>query len=259
MATFATAETSRSRNPIFRSAAFQGGSFAAEVSAVPMTVQGTAAKVGILLALAIAGACVPWVQFATSRNPALIMPWMLIGALGGFGTAIATRFKPQWASITAPLYAVLEGLALGTMSILVDLRYPGIAVKAVALSFSVVGVMAFLYQSRIIVVTDKLRMGVVAATGGIMIAYLADMILGFFGVRLGIMNGGGMLGIGISLLVVGVAAFNLLLDFDFIEQASASRAPKQLEWVAAFGVMVTLVWLYLEVLRLLMKLQDRRR
>lgn len=258
MATVATARTQGTRNPIFTPQSFTG-SFAIDASVAPMTVRGTATKIGILLALAVVGAMVPWIQFSTTRNPALIMPWMLIGSLGGFATAIATRFKQEWSPVTAPLYATLEGLALGTISILIDLRYPGIAMKAVALSFSVVAVMAFLYQSRIVVVTDKLRMGVIAATGGIMIAYLADMVLGFFGIHLGILSGGGMLGIGISLLVVGVAAFNLLLDFDFIEQASAAGAPKQLEWYAAFGIMVTLVWLYLEVLRLLMKLQDRRR
>ena len=261
MATSVVEGSKGSRNPVFRPQAFGGGggSFAIDASAVPMTARGTAAKVGVLLALAVAGAMVPWIQFATTRNPAIIMPWVLIGMLGGFGAAMITSFKKEWAPVSAPIYAGLEGLALGSLSILIDLRYPGIAMKAVALSFSVVGVMAFVYQSRLIVVTDKLRMGVIAATGGIMVAYLADMLLGFFGVHLGILSGGGMIGIGISLLVVGVAAFNLLLDFDFIDKAVAAGAPKKMEWYAAFGIMVTLVWLYLEVLRLLMKLQDRRR
>ncbi len=261
MATTALAPAPRSHNPVLKPQAFMspGGSFALDASTVPMTVRGTAAKVGILLALAIAGAMVPWIQFSTTRDPALIMPWVLIGMIGGLVAALVTSFKKDWAPVSAPIYAALEGLALGTISILVDLRYPGIALKAVALSFSVVGVMAFLYQSGIIKVTERLRMGVVAATGGIFIAYMADMIFGMFGVRLGILSGGGMMGIGISLLVVGVAAFNLLLDFDFITRASEAGAPKKLEWFAAFGVMVTLVWLYMEVLRLLMKLQDRRR
>ena len=261
MATSVVAPARTSGNPIFKPQAFLGGSgsFTIDASTVPMTVRGTAAKVGILLALAVAGAMVPWIQFSTTRDPASIMPWMLIGMFGGLGAALVTSFKKEWAPVSAPIYAGLEGLALGTISILIDLRYPGIALKAVALSFSVVGVMAFLYQSRIIVVTDRLRMGVVAATGGIFDAYMADMILGFFGVHRGILSGGGMIGIGISWLVVGVAAFNLLLDFDFISRAAAAGAPRQLEWYAAFGVMVTLVWLYMEVLRLLTKLQGRQR
>jgi uncharacterized YccA/Bax inhibitor family protein len=170
---------------------------------------------------------------------------------------MVTIFKKEWAGVTAPIYALLEGLALGGISAMFELRFPGIAIEAVGLTFGTLFVMLLLYRTRIIQVTQKFRLGVVAATGGIFFFYLLEMILGFFGVRFTSINGSGVIGIGFSLIIVGVAALNLVLDFDFIERGVQAGAPKYMEWYGAFGIMVTLVWLYLEMLRLLSKLNSR--
>ncbi len=159
--------------------------------------------------------------------------------------------------MTAPIYALLEGLVLGGLSAIMDLRYPGIAVQAVSLTFGTLFVLLLAYSSRIIQVTQKFHLGVIAATGGVMVFYLLQMVLGFFGVRFLSVNGSGMIGIGFSLIVVAIAALNLVLDFDFIERGVNYGAPKYMEWYGAFGIMVTLVWLYLEILRLLSKMRSR--
>jgi len=186
-----------------------------------------------------------------------VAPWLTLGVFGGLIMALVTVFKKEWAPVTAPLYALLEGLALGGISAAFDFRYPGLAFQAVGLTFGVLFVMLFLYTSRIIKVTDKLRLGIVAATGGVMLFYLAEMILGFFHVQFLAINSGSGLGIAFSLLVCGIAALNLVLDFDFIEQGVSYGAPKYMEWYGAFGIMVTLIWLYLEILRLLSKMRSR--
>jgi uncharacterized YccA/Bax inhibitor family protein len=186
-----------------------------------------------------------------------VSPLMLIGLIGGFICAMVTIFKKEWSAVTAPIYALLEGLFLGGVSALLDLRYPGIAMQAVGLTFGTLFVLLLAYRSGLIHVTQKFRLGVVAATGGIMVFYLLQMLLGFFGMRFTSINGAGPIGIGFSLIVVGVAALNLVLDFDFIEQGVQAGAPKYMEWYGAFGIMVTLVWLYLEILRLLSKMRSR--
>ena len=167
-----------------------------------------------------------------------------------------TMFKPTVAPWTAPLYAALEGVLLGAISQVVEQRGTGdgIAVQAVTLTCGVLFIMLFLYATRIIRVTDKLRMGIVVATSALCLFYLVAMVLSFFHVGVPLLFSATSYGIGFSLFVVGLAAFNLLLDFDFIEKASATSAPKYMEWYGAFGLMVTLIWLYLEILRLLMKL-----
>jgi len=159
--------------------------------------------------------------------------------------------------VTSPIYALLEGLFLGGISAALDLRYPGIAIQAVGLTFGTLFAMLFAYRTGLIKVTQRLRMGIIAATGGICLFYFAQMMLGFFGVRFVSINGSGVIGIGFSLLVVAIAALNLVLDFDFIERGVQYGAPKYMEWYGAFGIMVTLVWLYLEILRLLSKLNRR--
>jgi uncharacterized YccA/Bax inhibitor family protein len=185
---------------------------------------------------------------------------MLIGALiGGLVLAFATIFKPTWAPYTGPLYAACQGFFLGAVTNIVNQFYPGIAVQAVSLTFGVTFLMLFLYGTRIIRVTDKLAAGIAAATGAIFLVYLATWVLGFFGVRVPYIHESGMIGIGFSVFVVGLAAFNLLLDFAFVERGAYQGAPKYMEWYAAFGLMVTLIWLYMEILRLLMKLQDYQR
>jgi uncharacterized YccA/Bax inhibitor family protein len=182
---------------------------------------------------------------------------LLAGLLGGFIMAMVTIFKKEWAPVTAPIYALLEGLALGGLSAVFDFRYPGIAVQAVGLTFGTLFVLLIAYSSGVIKVTDKFRLGIVAATGGIMVFYLLEMLLGFFHIQFLAINGGGMIGIVFSLFVCAIAALNLVLDFDFVEQGVSYGAPKYMEWYGAFGIMVTMVWLYLEILRLLSKMRSR--
>jgi uncharacterized YccA/Bax inhibitor family protein len=171
---------------------------------------------------------------------------------------MVTVFKKEWAPVTAPIYALLEGLVLGGLSAMTELRYPGIAIQAVSLTFGTLFVLLMAYSSRIIKVTEKFRLGVVAATGGIMVFYLLQMVLGFFGIQFHTLNGAGVIGIGFSVLICAIAALNLVLDFDFIERGVNYGAPKYMEWYGAFGIMVTLIWLYLEILRLLSKMRSRQ-
>jgi uncharacterized YccA/Bax inhibitor family protein len=222
-----------------------------------MTLNGTVNKTGILLVCAIATAGWTWLQFMQSRDVASVTPWMLLGMIGGLVFALITIFKKEWAPVTAPAYALLEGLVLGGLSAVFELRYPGIAIQAVGLTFGTLFVLLFVYRAGLIKVTDKFRLGVVAATGGIAVFYLLELVLGFFGIHFTTINGSGIIGIGFSLLVVGIAALNLVLDFDFIERGVQYGAPKYMEWYGAFGIMVTLVWLYLEMLRLLSKINRR--
>ena len=222
-----------------------------------MTLGGTVNKTGILLICAMATAAWTWHLFLQSRDAASVAPLMLGGLVGGFICAMVTVFKKEWSPITAPIYALLEGLVLGGLSAVIDLRYPGIAMQAVALTFGTLFVLLIAYRSGMIRVTQKFRLGIIAATGGIMVFYLLEMVLGFFGIHFIAVNGSGPIGIGFSLLVVGIAALNLVLDFDFIEQGVQYGAPKYMEWYGAFGIMVTLVWLYLEILRLLSKMRSR--
>jgi uncharacterized YccA/Bax inhibitor family protein len=195
---------------------------------------------------------------AHSETPEAAMPWMLGGLIGGFVVALITIFKQQWASITAPLYALLEGLALGGISAFFERSYPGIAVQAVGLTFGTLFVMLLAYKTGVIRATQGFKMGVIAATGGIALLYLVEMVLGgFFHMQVPAINGSGAIGIGFSVFVVIIAALNLVLDFDMIESAVSAGAPKYMEWYGAFGMMVTLVWLYLEMLRLLSKARRR--
>ncbi len=222
-----------------------------------MTLNGTVNKTGILLVCAIATAAWTWHSFLQSRNFADVSLPMMVGAFGGFILAMVTVFKKEWSPVTAPIYALLEGLFLGGLSALIDLRYPGIAMQAVGLTFGTLFVMLLAYRSGLIPVTAKLRMGIVAATGGIALLYLLEIVLGFFGIQFAAINGSGFIGIAFSLFVVAIAALNLVLDFDFIERGVQYGAPKYMEWYGAFGIIVTLVWLYLEILRLLSKLNRR--
>jgi uncharacterized YccA/Bax inhibitor family protein len=225
-----------------------------------MTLNGTVNKTGILLVCTIATAAWTWSRFLQSGDLADVTPLMLVGFIGGFIFAMITSFKKEWSPVTAPIYALLEGLALGGLSAVIDLRYPGIAIQAVGLTFGTLFVLLLAYRSGLIKVTEKFRLGVVAATGGIMVFYLLQMLLGLFHVNFAAfsaVNGSGMIGIGFSLFVVGIAALNLVLDFDFIERGVQYGAPKYMEWYGAFGIIVTLVWLYLEILRLLSKMRSR--
>jgi len=236
-----------------------GGGFGTAIDAANrMTLSGTVNKTGILLVCAFATAAYTWYRFTVSRDPADVAGLLLLGVFGGFICAMVTVFKKEWAPVTAPIYALLEGLFLGGVSAMFDLRYPGIAIQAVGLTFGTLLVLLLAYSSGMIRLNDKMRLGIVAATGGIAIFYLVQMVMGFFGVHLISINGAVPIGIGFSLLVCGIAALNLVLDFDFIEQGVASGAPKYMEWYGGFGIMVTLVWLYLEILRLLSKMRSRQ-
>jgi len=222
-----------------------------------MTLDGTINKTGLLLLCAMATAAWTWYSFLQSQDLSVAGPMIFVGAFGGMIVGLITSFKKTWAPVTAPIYALLEGLVLGGLSAAINKAYPGIAIEAVGLTFGTLFVMLFLYRTGIIKVTQKLRIGIVAATGGIFLFYMLEWILSFFGINLTTVNGASMIGIGFSLLVVGIAALNLVLDFDFIEQGVTYGVPKYMEWYAAFGIMVTLVWLYLEILRLLAKMRSR--
>jgi uncharacterized YccA/Bax inhibitor family protein len=222
-----------------------------------MTISGTVNKTGILVICAVATAALTWNMFMNSGSPETVMPLGLLGLIGGFIVALVTVFKKTWAPITAPIYALLEGLVLGTASAMMEMRFHGIAIQAVGLTFGTLIALLLIYRTGVIKVTDNFRLGVVAATGGIALFYIATMILGFFGVRFPSIYGAGPLGIGISVFVVIIAALNLVLDFDFIESGARAGAPKYMEWYGAFGLMVTLIWLYFEILRLLSKIRSR--
>ena len=228
------------------------------VSGEAMTLTGTVNKTGILLICVVATAAWSWSRFFHARSSDTVLPLVGIGALGGFIFALVTIFKKEWSPVTAPIYSLLEGLALGGISAMFELRYPGIAIKSVGLTFGTLLVLLMAYHSGLIRVTEKFKLGVVAATGGIAVFYLVQFVLGFFGVRFAAVNGSGLLGIGFSVVVVIVASLNLILDFDFIESGVSAGAPKYMEWYGAFGLMVTLIWLYLEILRLLAKLNSRK-
>ena len=223
-----------------------------------MTLSGTVNKTGILLLCALATAAWVWNLYLHSHNMAAVAPLLVLGGIGGLVVAFVTIFKKEWSAVTAPIYALLEGLVLGGLSAAVDVRYPGVAMEAVGLTFGTLFVLLLAYRSGLIKVTQRFALGVVAATGGIMLFYFAEMILGFFGVHFATLNGAGPIGIGFSLFVVAIASLNLVLDFAFVEQGVHVGAPKYMEWYAAFGIMVTLVWLYLEMLRLLAKINSRR-
>jgi uncharacterized YccA/Bax inhibitor family protein len=222
-----------------------------------MTIQGTANKALLLLLCVLVTASWTWSLYYRSLNPQVVTPWVLVGAIGGLIVALVTVFKQTWAPITAPLYALLEGLVIGGVSALFEAQFPGIVIQAVGLTFGTCLALLLAYKSRLIRATENFKLGVVAATGGIMLFYLLTMILGFFGIRMPLMYGNSWASIGFSLFVVVIAALNLVLDFDFIEQGAAGGAPKYMEWYGAFGLMVTLIWLYLEMLRLLAKLRSR--
>jgi uncharacterized YccA/Bax inhibitor family protein len=223
-----------------------------------MTISGTVNKAGILMLCVLASAAWAWNQFFTN-GPSAIGGLTMIGAFGGFIAAMVTIFKKEWSPVTAPIYALLEGLFLGSLSAMLELRFPGIAIESVALTFGTCFCLLLAYRSGMIRATEKFTLGIVAATGGIAIVYFASMILGFFHVHIPGIFGSGPVGILFSLAVVVIAALNLILDFSFIEQGASRGAPKYMEWYSAFGLMVTLVWLYLEIIRLLSKLRDDRR
>jgi|SRR5882724_3321853 len=243
----------RSANPALTADTFQR---VRDVGATDvMTIEGTVNKTGLCLVILLCTATLTWNLGLTDPR---VGGLLLVGVIGGLVAAIATIWKPVWAPFTAPAYAAFEGLALGGISAAFESRYPGIASQAIFLTFGTLGGLLLAYRSGWIRATENFKLGVFAATGGIGIVYLVGFVLSFFGMSIPMIHGSGMVGILFSLFVVAVAALNLVLDFDFIEQGAERRAPKYMEWYGAFALLVTLVWLYLEMLRLLAKLQDRR-
>ncbi len=242
----------RSGNPALKAETFTSvRAFGAET----MTLEGSVNKTGIALVVLIACAALQWNRLFGEATPLV----MLVGFIGGFVVALVTAFKKEWAPVTTPLYAALEGLALGGISLTFEARYPGIVINAVGLTFGTLAALLLAYRSGLIRASENFKLGIFAATGGIAILYLVSLVMGFFGKSIPFIHDSGPIGIGFSLVVVVIAALNLVLDFDFVERGAAAGAPKYMEWYAAFGLLVTLVWLYLELLRLLAKLQDRRR
>lgn len=220
-----------------------------------MTLQGSINKSFLLLVVLLAGALWPWSQYLTTGDAATVSSAVLIGAIGGLIVAVIISFKATTAPYLAIPYAALEGLAVGGISAVLERRYPGIAIQAAALTFGVLAVLLVAYRMRIIRATERFRAIVVGATGAIALVYVISMILGFFHVAVPLLNSATPLGIVVSLVIVGVAALNLVLDFDLIESGVAGGAPRYMEWYAAFGLLVTLVWLYMEILRLLSKVR----
>jgi len=246
----------RSANPALSKETFNIRGFQATGSSV-MTINGTVNKVFLMTFLVVLGAAYTW-NLLVQGNAAGVKTFMIAGGIGGFVLALITIFKKTWSPFTAPLYSVLQGLFLGGISGTLNAQFPGIVIQAVALTFGTLFALLFAYRSGLIKVTENFKLGVVAATGGIFIAYLISFVLGFFGVNIGFIHGNGPVGIIVSLVVVVVAALNLVLDFDFIESGAEMGAPKYMEWYAAFGLMVTLIWLYVEFLRLLSKFSSRK-
>ena len=240
-------------------AALNGGTFEGQQAVTGgevMTLQGTVNKTGLLLVIVFLSSAWTW-GLAQSETPDAVIPWILGGAIGGFVIALLTIYMKHMAWITAPFYAVLEGLVLGGISSLMEKRFPGIAIQSVGLTFATLAVMLVAYKSGFIRATEKFTRGILIATGGIALVYFVDIGLRFFGMSVPLINESGPWGIVVSLVIVSIAALNLIVDFDFIERGVDGQAAKYMEWYGAFGILVTLVWLYLEILRLMSKVRRR--
>ena len=238
-------------NPALKESIFRdalAGSYAER-----MTISGTVLKAIVLIALTTFSAA--WVWQATVRNPAVLGPAVLIGALGGLVVSFVAIFRPRTAPFVAPLYAVLEGLALGAISALYNAQYHGLPAMAVGLTLMVALGMLLAYKTGLLRATDTFRRVIISATAGIMLFYLVSIGMSFFGLNMPLINDAGPLGIGLSVVFTAVAALNLVLDFDLIERAAQQGAPKYMEWYGGFALLVPLVWLYLEILRLLGKMR----
>ena len=222
-----------------------------------MTLQGTIHKSFLLLIVLMAAALWPWSQFLATGNPGVVLLPVMVGAIGGLVLALIISFRPMTAPYLAVPYAALEGLVIGGISAVLEKKYPGIAIQATALTFAVLAVLLLAYSTGLIQVTQRFRAIVVGATGAIFVLYLVTMVLNLFHVATPFMYDSSALSIGLSLIIVGVAALNLVLDFDLIQSGVAQGAPRFMEWYGAFGLLVTLVWLYMEILRLLSKVRQR--
>jgi uncharacterized YccA/Bax inhibitor family protein len=218
-----------------------------------MSLGGTVRSCVALLAILVVAGAFAWDAMDPQIGQVEIPIWYWICLVAALVVAIVTIFKPRLAPFTGPLYAALEGVVVGGISRLFEYEFEGIVLQAILLTLGVFVILLGLYASRLIKVTENFRMGVIAATGAIFLVYIVDLILRAFGLEVPFIHDSGPLGIGISVVIVIIAALNLVLDFDFIERGVDDRAPAYMNWYAAFGLLVTLVWLYLEILRLLAK------
>ncbi len=240
--------TLRSGNPVLNKNSFNTSSLSSDT----MTIEGTVNKTVISLLLLIGTGYYTF----TDINPGVL----IFCGIGGFIIALVTIFKKEWAPITVPIYAILEGGLLGGISFMYNNLYNGIVTNAIFITVGILLSLLTAYRSGLIKPTENFKLGVFAATGGIAIVYFVNFIMGMFGSNMGIMDpaNASLMSIGFSLLVVVIASLNLVLDFDFIEEAAEKKVPKYMEWYGAFGLLVTLIWLYLEILRLLAKLSSRK-
>ena len=246
----------RSGNPALNDKTFLDVGRGTVVSGDAMTLSGTVNKTALMLVILVACGAHTWSLYSPT-NPGAVMPWLIGGGIAGLVLALITCFKAAWSPVTAPMYAAAEGLFVGAVSAIFEASYPGIVVQAVTLTMGILASLLMAYKSGLIKATENFKLGVVAATGGICLVYLANFVMRMFGMEgFGFIHESGPMAIAFSAFVVVIAALNLVLDFDFIESGVDAGAPKYMEWYGAFGLTVTLVWLYLEILRLLAKLRD---
>lgn len=244
--------TLRSGNPVLSANTFQG---IAHTGASSMTIMGTVHKTVLSLLLLMSTALFTWNLAAGDPRTT---GFMIFGLIGGLILALITIFRKTAAPYTVPAYALFQGLALGGISRFFENMYPGVVNQAVMLTFGTLGALLLAYRSGLIKPTENFKLGIAAATGGIAFIYMISFVLGIFNIQVPVIHSNSNMGILFSLGVVVIAALNLVMDFDFIEEASEKGAPKYMEWYGAFGLLVTLIWLYLELLRLLSKLRSRR-
>lgn len=254
----------KTSNPIFGKNLYQRASSVAYTGEEQMTLNGTINKTALVILFVFASAYYVWQKYFGAYDPSNpgagvgnITAYLAIGGIGGFITAIIASFSPRRSGFLTPVYAIFEGMFLGGLSAMFEAQFPGLVIRAVALTFMVFLSMLIVYRQRIIKVTGKFRRGMMAAMMGLMFFYLASWIIGLFGANVSYLYGGGSFGLIFSLIVTGISAFSLLLDFDFIERGAAAGAPKYMEWYSVFGLLVSLVWLYVNILRLLSILSNR--
>ena len=244
----------RTSNPLLTNSTFNTGGYTV-AGAATMTLKGTANATLMLVLMMMSAATFTW-KLAT-QNPSSAGGWIIGGAIAGVVLCLVTSWKKEWAAFTGSLYAIAEGLFLGGLSAMYEQQFHGIVLQAVLLTGGTLIALLAAYSMRLIKATENFKLGIFAATGGIALVYLVTIVLGFFGIQVPFIHSSGTFGILFSVFVVVIAALNLVMDFDFIENGCEQGAPKYMEWYAAFGLLVTLVWLYLEILRLLSKLRSR--
>ena len=245
----------RHHNPALRSSYFVHSSS----NSGALRLQGVAFKTALLLGLSLLSAAWVWHAFALAADLQTLQRYASGGGMASFVLALATLWRPRWAVVTAPAYALCKGLSLGSLSLVLEVFYPGVARQALPLTFAILAAMLLLYGTGIVRVSPGLRGFVLSAMGGLLLFYLSVWLLRLLGFAVPYLHEGSLLSIGLSLFIVGLASVNLLLDFDFIERARHSGAPRYMEWYSAFALLLTLVWLYLELLQLLVRLRERNR